>query len=123
MYKPSEIYWTVTSHALLFLPRFYDRAALPALYFSDSTGRKDVSLLLRRPKSTHKAVQRKLQQAMGAQDALEVLLADHKNIVDPNKQGIVITAVNLIKKTYCNFKMDMSELSKQMTTDTCNYLL
>ncbi|CAM4711544.1 unnamed protein product [Leuciscus chuanchicus] len=49
--------------------RFCDRAALPALYFSDSTGRKDVSLMLRRPKSTHKAVQRKLQQAMGAQDS------------------------------------------------------
>lgn len=46
-------------------------------------------------------------------DAQEVFLCtwgfvvDHKNIVDPNKQGRVITAVHHIKKSYCNFKMDI----------------
>lgn len=52
------------------------------------------------------------------------MLADHKNIdILLTKTRKSDNSCSPHKKTYRNFKMDISELSKQMTTDTYNYLL
>ncbi len=56
---------------------------------------------------------------------LDVTLADHKNIeilLTKNREKNA-NSCSSHKKLYFDFKMDISELSKQMKADTCNYLL